>query len=87
MILGLSSLRNLQVDCALAAAYLMLAAASRGLGTCWVNLGRQIQDPDMIRALGIPDHHTIVAPITVGYPETIPPVPQRREPEIIQTIP
>lgn len=86
MILGASSLRNLHVDCALAACYLMLAAASRGLGTCWVNLGKAIHDPDMIRELGIPDDHSIVAPITVGYPEQIPPAPKRRQPEIINII-
>ncbi len=87
MILGLSSLKNLYVDCALAASYLMLAAASRGLGTCWVNLGTEIHDPDIVRELGIPDNHTIVAPITVGYPKQIPSVSKRKEPEIINMIP
>jgi nitroreductase len=86
MILGASSLKNLYVDCALAASYFMLAAASRGLGTCWVNLGTEISDPDMIHELGIPENHTIVAPITVGYPEQIPSAPKRKEPVIIKII-
>ncbi len=86
MILGLSSLKNLYVDCALAASYFMLAAASRGMGTCWVNLGTEIHDPDMLRELGIPDNHTIVAPIALGYPEKISSAPKRREPEILRII-
>jgi nitroreductase len=86
MILGPSHLKNLHVDCALAASYFMLAAASRGLGTCWVNLGAEIHDPDMRDELGIPDGCTIVAPLILGYPESIPPVPKRKEPEILRMI-
>ncbi|MCI5146378.1 MAG: hypothetical protein D3923_12825 [Candidatus Electrothrix sp. AR3] len=82
MILGPSHLKNLFVDCALAAGYFMMVASSRGLGTCWVNLGTEIHDPEMIRDLAIPDNCTIVAPIILGYPETIPPVPKRNEPKI-----
>ena len=37
--------KNLLVDCALCAAYLMNAAAARGLGTCWVNLGSVYTGP------------------------------------------
>ena len=86
MILGLSSLKNLHVDCALAAGYFMMAAASRGLGTCWVNLGTEIHDPEMRDELGIPDNCTIVAPIILGYPARTPPVPKRKEPEILKVI-
>ncbi|MCI5136971.1 MAG: nitroreductase family protein [Candidatus Electrothrix sp. AR1] len=86
MILGLSHLKNLFVDCALAAGYFMMAASSRGLGTCWVNLGTEIHDPEMIKELGIPDNCTIVAPIILGYSEKIPPVPKRNEPKILKII-
>ena len=86
MILGPSDLKNLYVDCALAASYFMMAAASRGLGTCWINLGAEIHDPKMRAELGIPDHCTIVAPIILGYPESIPPVPKRKEPEILKIV-
>jgi len=78
LILGSSDLKNLYVDCALAASYFMMAAASRGLGTCWVNLGAEIHDAEMRAELGIPDHCTIVAPIILGYPARIPPVPKRK---------
>jgi nitroreductase len=86
LILGLSTLKNVYVDCTLAAGYFMMAATSRGLGTCWVNLGTEIHDPDMLSKLGIPADHTIVAPISLGYPEKIPSVPKRKEPEIVKII-
>ena len=86
MILGQSGLKNLHVDCALAAGYFMMAAASRGLGTCWINLGAEISDPEMRDALGIPNDCTIVAPIILGYPERIPSAPNRKEPDILKII-
>ncbi|MCP3944609.1 MAG: nitroreductase family protein [Desulfobacteraceae bacterium] len=86
IILGPSGLKNLYVDCALAASYFMMAATSRGLGTCWVNLGSQINDPKMIEELGIPDNCQIIAPIILGYPAKIPPVPRRKDPQILKII-
>lgn len=86
IILGPSKRKNLKVDCALAAGYLMMAATARGLGTCWVNLGAEIKDPEMLSELGIQEDCTIVAPIILGYPKKIPAAPKRREPEILRTI-
>ena len=86
MILGYANLKNLYVDCALAASYIMLAAVSRGLGTCWVNLGAEIHDQEMRNELGIPDNCSIVAPIILGYPDKIPPAPKRNAPEILKII-
>lgn len=86
MILGLSKLKNLSVDCALAASYFMLAATSRGLGTCWVNLGTEIENPEMRVELGIPQNCTIVAPLIVGYPEEVPAIPNRKKPEILKIV-
>lgn len=86
IILGPSNLKNLYVDCSLAASYFMMAATSRGLGTCWINLGTEIKDPEMISELGIPDNCTIVAPVIVGYPEKIPSAPKRKEPEILKIV-
>lgn len=86
LILGASDLKNLFVDCALAASYLMMSAASRGLGTCWANLGAEIHAPELLEKLAVPEHRTIVAPITLGYPERIPPAPKRKEPEILKVI-
>ena len=85
-LLGETGLKNLYVDCALAASYLMMSATSRGLGTCWVNFGTEIHDPEMRRELGIPDHHSIVAPIALGYPVKIPGIPHRKEPKVLRII-
>lgn len=85
-LLGESGLKNLYVDCALAASYLMMSATSRGLGSCWVNFATEIHDPEMRRELGIPDDHTIVAPIALGYPAKVPGIPHRKEPQILKII-
>lgn len=86
IILGDYNLKNLYVDCALAASYFMMAATSRGLGTCWINLGAEIKEPAMLHELGIPENCKIVAPIILGYPVKIPPAPPRKDPEIIKII-
>ena len=85
-ILGERGLKNLYVDCALAASYLMMSATSRGLGTCWVNFATEIHDPVIRKALGMKDNHKIVAPIALGYPTDIPRIPHRKEPKILSII-
>lgn len=85
-ILGDANLKNLYVDCALAASYLMMAATSRGLGSCWINFGMEIKDSKILYELGIPEDHKIVAPIILGYPVNTPSVPKRKDPEIITII-
>lgn len=59
------------IDCALAAENLMLAAASRGLGSCWVGFaqGWLATLPGKTR-IGLPAGHVPVAPIVVGRPST-----------------
>lgn len=86
MILGVSTVKDLYLDCSLAAGYLMFAAASRNIDTCWINLGVEIYDRQMRNELGIPDDCTIVAPIILGYAEKIPPIPKRKDPEILKII-
>lgn len=86
IILGPSHLKNLSVDCALAASYFMMAATSRNLGTCWINLGAEINDQEMLNELGIPDNCRIIAPVIVGYPAHIPPIPKRKEPDIVKIL-
>ena len=83
-ITGPKDVRSLEVDCALAASYLMLAATSRGLGTCWVALGSRIKNPDILKEIGLPADHRIIAPIILGYPEEIPETPKRNEPQILK---
>lgn len=86
LILGKTGLKNLYVDCALAACYLMMSAAKNGLGSCWINFATEIHDHQLKGALGIPANHSVVAPIALGYPEKIPAIPKRKEAEIIRII-
>ena len=86
LILGVSTVKDLYLDCSLAAGYFMFAAASRNIDTCWVNLGAEIYDQQMRNELGIPDDCKIVAPIILGYAEKVPPIPKRKEPEILKII-
>ena len=78
--------RTIFVDCALCASYFMLSAAARGLGTCWVGLGQHIRDPELLKTIGLPEDHELVAPIVVGYPKSIPDVPERAEPQILNIL-
>jgi len=83
---GPKDLRSLSLDCSLAACYFMFAAAARGLGTCWVNLGIEIRNPEIQKAIGMPADFRIVAPMILGYPKTVPTLPVRNEPRILKMI-
>jgi len=85
-IVGTAKMQTITADCALFAAYFMLAAANRGLGTCWVAQGVDITDQAILDEMGIPDNYRIVAPIILGYPKTIPPMPERREPKMLKVL-
>ena len=84
-IVGSKEVRSLWVDCALAACYFMFAAAARGLGTCWVNLGSEIRSPEILKEIGLPEDCRIVAPMILGYPKSIP-SPSERKPEILKIV-
>jgi nitroreductase len=86
LIFGDAAQRSIHVDCALAASYFMLAAADRGLGTCWVALGGEIRDPELLEAVGLSEADAVVAPIILGRPAAIPKAPARKDPEIVKTI-
>ncbi len=86
LIAGHRKVPSLLVDCALAAAYFMLSASARGLGTCWVGMGRHIRSPETLKKIGVPLDHEIVAPIIVGYPKKMPPAAKRNDPEILKVI-
>ena len=83
-IAGPAKAPTLQPDCALLACYFMLAAAERGLGTCWVAQGGFIRDPEVLAELGLPEDHRIVAPIILGHPKVIPAIPERKQPNILK---
>lgn len=73
-------------DCWLAAGNLLLAATALGLGSCVIGLAvGALNDPQIRRAVGIPDDFVAIAPIIVGYPAAgTPAVPTpRREPVVV----
>jgi len=86
LVLGESSIATLDFDAALTVAYLMFAATTRGLGTCWINLGANIRDESLRRELGVPDGHRIVAPIIIGYPKAIPEASARHEARVLKIV-
>ncbi len=86
-IAGPAESRSLAVDCALAACYFMFSAAARGLGTCWVALGSDIRNPELLKQIGLSDGLRIMTPLILGYPAGAPPDPIRNSPEILKVIP
>lgn len=72
-------------DCSLAAAYLELAAHSRGLGACWAGfLMEAAEGYHPIREiLGMPEGHGVYAALMLGYPKyRYARIPRRRDAEI-----
>ncbi len=85
-IVGSRKVRTLRVDCALAACYFMFSASARGLGTCWIGLGMNIKDPNLLKLIGMPEDYKIAVPVIVGYPKSIPSPPKRKEPQILKIV-
>ena len=85
-VVGSKSIRSLDVDCALAASYVMFGATQRGLGTCWVHLGSYIRDQKMKAEIGMPEDCRIVAPVIIGYPKEIPAASERHAPQILKIV-
>jgi nitroreductase len=85
-VIGPQDYRLLDCDCSLFACYLMLAAAARGLGTCWIGLGTNVRNPELMREIGIPEDCRIVAPIIIGYPTSIPEPSVRNKPRILKVV-
>ena len=85
-IVGPKASPNLFVDCSLAACYFMFCAAARGLGTCWVGLGTNLLDPEILDRMGMSENHKIVAPIILGHPKEMPGIPDRLDPDILKIV-
>jgi nitroreductase len=84
LILGESQVKNLLFDCTLAASYFMMAAAAKGLGTCWINFARELTNPALLEMIGVPVNHAIVAPIIIGYPAIVPVPPKQKTATILK---
>jgi nitroreductase len=85
-VVGSAKARTLPLDASLFAAYFMLSAAARGLGTCWVAQGAAISDPAILEELGIPENYQIISAIIVGYPKSVPAMPDRKAAKILKVI-
>ncbi len=58
-----------QVDCAMAAENMMLAARSLGLGSCWIGLAQPLERVSSImKELGVPEKHRLVGSLIFGFP-------------------
>ncbi|MBU1744986.1 MAG: nitroreductase family protein [Proteobacteria bacterium] len=86
LFVGPKDVYSLDVDCGLTVAYFMFSATSRGLGTCWIGLGAHVRDKKILDEIGVPSGCRIVAPIIIGYPESIPAASERHSPDILKSI-
>jgi nitroreductase len=58
-----------QIDCALAAENMMIAARALGIGSCWIGLGSPLgQVASITKDLGVPEGCKLVACLIFGYP-------------------
>jgi nitroreductase len=61
--------RLIREDCACAAENMMLAAASLGLGSCWIGLAAPLgQDSKTREELKVPVGYELMATLVLGYP-------------------
>ena len=78
------SFPNNMADCSLAAANIMHAAVSLGLGTCWVNQVRWTQDDPIVaealRRINIAEDELVCVSLAVGAPAVKPTKPARKAP-------
>lgn len=72
IITGKNDNKFFEYDCALAASYFMFAATARNLGTCWIGFCGDITNADLRKEIGLPHDYRIVAPLIIGYPQSIP---------------
>lgn len=69
------------LDIGIAMEHLILAAADKGLGTCWIGA---FDEAKAKKALGVPDNIRVVASTPLGYPDQSPdPRPRKSLKEIV----
>ena len=68
--------RNAMADCSAALQNMMLAAHSLGLGTCYINVVKQLFafsfGSEIKQQLGVPEDYIATGSITLGYPDEDP---------------
>lgn len=75
-----------KMDCGIAAQTMLLAAYSLGLGSCYIGFGNYLNnDKEVLKELGVPEDHEIIAPLIFGYAADEKPTPDRK-PKILNWI-
>ncbi len=83
IVLGNKNAPTVDFDCPMAAQNMMLAAHSRGIGSCWVGgVLPALMDEKLLKELGAPEGYKAVAPLIFGYPKGETQMPEKIEPEI-----
>lgn len=84
IILGNNNALTTDYDCAMAAQTMMLAAHSKGIGSCWIGgVQPALMDEEFLKELGVPDGYKVVAPLIFGYPKVETAMPEKIEPDVI----
>jgi len=61
----------------------MLAAHSKGIGSCWIGgLLPGLMDEKLLKELGAPDGYKAVAPLIFGHPGGRTEMPEKNEPDV-----
>lgn len=83
IILGNKNAPTVDYDCPMAAQNMMLAAHSKGIGSCWIGgVQPALMDEGFLRELGAPEGYKAVAPLIFGYPKGKTEVPDKIEPQV-----
>jgi nitroreductase len=84
LILGNKNALTTDYDCSMAAQTMMLAAHSKGIGSCWIGgVQPALMDEDLLRELGGREGYKVVAPLIFGYAKGETPMPEKNKPEVI----
>lgn len=83
ILFGNKNAPTVDFDCAMAAQNMMLAAHSKGIGSCWIGgLQPALMDEKVLKEIEAPQGYKAVAPLIFGYPEGKTETPEKREPEV-----
>ena len=83
IIFGNKNAPTVDFDCAMAAQNMMLAAHSKGIGSCWIGgLLPALMDEKLLKELDPPNGYKAVAPLIFGYPKGRTEMPEKKEPDV-----
>lgn len=83
ILLGNKNVPTVDFDCPMAAQNMMLAAHSKGIGSCWIGgLQPALMDEGLLKELGAPPGYKAIAPLIFGYPKGSTEMPEKNEPQV-----